>query len=113
MKRIIGMITLSLLVISTTLPVKAAAVTNVAKEVYVTQQLRSADTGKITASDVRLRATAGLSGTIIALLQKGELLEVGDVTVNKDGYTWYAVKVISTGKSGYVASNYVEIIPPE
>ena len=113
MKKFIGLMTLSLLVLSTTVPVKAAEVTNLTNEVGISYQRRTSDTGKITGSDVRLRASAGLSGTILALLQKGELLEIGSSTQIKDGYTWLSVIVISTGQSGWVASNYVEILPPE
>jgi hypothetical protein len=73
------------------------------------------DTGVINASGVRLRKTAGLSGTILAILPQGLQVEVGSGSTEADGYTWYYVIAIINGTtySGYVASNYVTILPPE
>lgn len=77
--------------------------------------ISTVDTGVINASGVRLRKTPGLSGTILAILPQGLQVEVGSGSSQADGYTWLPVIAIINGTtySGYVASIYVTIIPPE
>lgn len=67
------------------------------------------DFGIINTNGVRLRASAGLSGTVLGLLYYGTELEVAHMDIEADGIMWKYVIVLSTGQSGYVASQYITI----
>lgn len=69
------------------------------------------DVGYINADGVRLRSSAGLSGTIIGLLYKGDSVALCESTVYKDGYTWRLVEVDRTGQIGWVAEMYITVTP--
>lgn len=65
------------------------------------------DVGYINANGVRLRSSAGLSGTIIALLYSGDSVALSETTQVKDGYTWRLIEVDRIGKSGWVVDSYI------
>lgn len=65
---------------------------------------------QVTGTGVRFREEPGLSGSIIAVLTKGEYLlyeRVAGPTVDADGYTWLRCERYSTGEIGYIATNYI------
>ncbi|HYI24773.1 MAG TPA: SH3 domain-containing protein, partial [Thermomicrobiales bacterium] len=55
--------------------------------------------------DVRLRSSAGTSGTIVRVLVNGDTGSVTAGPSTANGYVWY--KVDTSGTSGWVASNYL------
>jgi uncharacterized protein YgiM (DUF1202 family) len=71
---------------------------------------RTVGVAKVTGSNVNMRAEAGLSGQVIAVLAKGTIVELSSSpSITKDGYTWKVVGY--NGKWGYVATTYLETIP--
>ncbi len=65
---------------------------------------RSTDTLIVNTNGSRLRSGAGTRYGVVATLAKGTEVQylANGGTVN--GYTWYKVKVLKTGKQGYIAS---------
>ena len=63
--------------------------------------------GVITGSEVRMRSSAGLDGSIIGAFERGESVEVLGST-RADGMTWYKV-TRSDGFIGYVAADYCSL----
>ena len=63
--------------------------------------------GVITGSEVRMRSSAGLDGSIIGAFERGESVEVLGST-RADGMTWYKV-TRSDGSTGYVAADYCSL----
>ena len=61
----------------------------------------------ITGSEVRMRSSAGLDGSIIGAFERGESVEVLGST-RADGMTWYKV-TRSDGSTGYVAADYCSL----
>ena len=68
---------------------------------------RTVDVGYINADGVRLRASAGLSGTVLASLYTGDSIAITNNSVSKDGYLWRYVEVDRLGISGWVADLYI------
>ena len=103
------------------LPVNAAEKTqesfqkaNITNQI-VTQSGYSQGYYQVTGTGVRFRASAGLSGSVITTLSKGEYLyyeRAAGPTVYADGYTWLHCERISTGQTGYVAVNYITATAP-
>ena len=70
---------------------------------------------QVTGTGVRFREEPGLSGSIIAVLTKGEYLlyeRVAGPTGDADGYTWLRCERYSTGEIGYIAVNYITPADP-
>lgn len=63
--------------------------------------------GVITGSEVRMRSSAGLDGSVIGAFERGESVEVLGST-RADGMTWYKV-TRSDGSTGYVAADYCSL----
>lgn len=81
----------------------------------VTQSNYSPGYYQVTGTGVRFRSSAGLSGSVITTLSKGEYLyyeRAAGPTVYADGYTWLHCERISTGQTGYVAVNYITATTP-
>lgn len=51
----------------------------------------TANIEEINADGVRLRSDPNLSSTILELLYKGNVVEIGDTIYSSGGYTWYYV----------------------
>ncbi|EKN40500.1 SH3 domain-containing protein [Clostridium botulinum] len=77
----------------------------VEKKQILTRAARTAGHVKITGDGVRLRAKPGLNGTVLALLDKGTLVEYNNEGAYVDGQEWLYVKYGSL--EGYVSKNYV------
>jgi uncharacterized protein YgiM (DUF1202 family) len=60
----------------------------------------------VTTSDLNLRAAAGTTAVILAVLPKGTALTVTGAPAAAAGYTWYPVKT-DGGSSGWVAGTYL------
>jgi hypothetical protein len=58
---------------------------------------------------VNLRSQASISGSPVAELTMGTVLEVTGEQVSADGYVWIPVTVVETGETGYVVSDFVDI----
>lgn len=58
---------------------------------------------------VRLRETASTSGKVIAELPKETALTVTGPAVAADDYRWYPVTVTTTGQSGFVAADFIQL----
>lgn len=69
-------------------------------------------TYKITGDGVRLRKTPSTSGTVLGLLNKGDMVNAqhGGTDVVADGYVWKQVYSYSHEAWGWVAVNYLEEI---
>jgi uncharacterized protein YgiM (DUF1202 family) len=66
---------------------------------------RSTDVLIVNANSTRLRSGAGTSFGVVASLARGTEVRFLDNGGNANGYTWYKVKVLSTGRDGFVASS--------
>ena len=66
---------------------------------------RSSDTLIINTSSTRLRSGPGTAYGVIATLSKGTEVRYLANGGSANGYTWYKVKVLATGKEGFVASS--------
>jgi uncharacterized protein YraI len=65
------------------------------------------DTVETNEDTVNLRSQPSTSGTPVAELARGTQLEITGESVIADGYTWWPVTVVETGKTGFVASNFI------
>jgi uncharacterized protein YgiM (DUF1202 family) len=65
---------------------------------------RSTDTLIVNTAGSRLRSGPGTKYSVIASLAKGTEVQYLSNGGTVNGYTWYKVKVIQTGKQGYIAS---------
>lgn len=69
------------------------------------------------AEDVRVRADASTSSSIVTTIKNGGAMTVTGQTVGSDGKTWYEVKYIDNGTevTGFIRSDYValsgELVP--
>lgn len=61
----------------------------------------------ISSDGVRLRSGAGLRFSILDVLSSGEAVGVNESGPRADGYDWSHVTVQSSGRSGYVASQFL------
>lgn len=61
----------------------------------------------INSNGVRLRSGAGLSYSILAVLNSGEAVSYNEQGPSADGYEWINVTVQSSGRTGYVASDFL------
>jgi hypothetical protein len=69
-------------------------------------------TGRITASDVRLRAAPGLTGRPLRRLERREQVTVlCDARVNADGYVWQRVIGVHDVQPGWVAAKWLQRLP--
>ncbi|MET3207362.1 UNVERIFIED_CONTAM: hypothetical protein ABIC26_000296 [Paenibacillus sp. PvR008] len=67
-------------------------------------------TYSITGNNVRFRATASSSGSIIGTLNNGDMVNGGSQQVTSGGTTWVSVYSYKYAKWGWVASQYLEEI---
>lgn len=69
-------------------------------------------TGKVTASVLNVRATAGNSGKIIATLKRGQKVALLGQVKASDGSVWYLVQFKKKGRmvKGYVSSRYIRLV---
>jgi N-acetylmuramoyl-L-alanine amidase len=65
---------------------------------------RSTDRLRVTVNGARLRSGPGTTYWILASLSAGTIVQYLENGGSANGYTWYKVKVDSTGKIGYMAS---------
>jgi hypothetical protein len=56
-------------------------------------------------ADLKLRASASLTGTVQLKIPKGEKILVLEGPVEADAYLWWRVRVIGSGQEGWVAEN--------
>lgn len=68
---------------------------------------RSTDTLIVNANGSRLRSGAGTRYSVVATLGRGTEVQYLSNGGTANGYTWYKVKVIKTGKTGFIASSLV------
>jgi uncharacterized protein YgiM (DUF1202 family) len=57
---------------------------------------------------VNLRKGPSTDDAVVATLTKGTEVKVTGAAKTGDNYTWYPVKVVDTGTSGWVAANFLE-----
>ncbi|KEJ01130.1 hypothetical protein N494_09175 [Clostridium botulinum A2B7 92] len=74
------------------------------KKQILIRSARSAGHVKITGDGVRLRATPGLNGIALALLDDGTLVEYNNGGAYADGQEWVHVRYGSI--EGYISKNY-------
>lgn len=67
----------------------------------------------VAAHGLRLRSGPGLRYAILASLSKGTNVEFLAWGGTADGYDWAKVRVVSSGKTGYVAYKYLTPIPSD
>lgn len=73
-----------------------------------------ANYGEVNNNGVRVRSSAGTSGTVLGLLYKGDEVAISDFTgrIYRDGYWWiYVMPINSNRASGWVAEQYITIYP--
>lgn len=62
---------------------------------------------------LRLRAAPGLSSPLLFVGMEAEVFEVRDGPVDSDGYRWwYLVAPYDQTRSGWAASDYLELVSP-
>ncbi|HET8586563.1 MAG TPA: SH3 domain-containing protein, partial [Candidatus Limnocylindria bacterium] len=61
----------------------------------------------VTDDGVNMRDQPATSGKVVATLPKGEQLEITGDPQTADGYRWYPVKDVKTGKTGYVVQDFL------
>jgi uncharacterized protein YgiM (DUF1202 family) len=61
----------------------------------------------VTEAVVNLRSEPSTSGEIVDELHQGDALTVTGPAVAGGDYDWYPVTVDATGKSGYIAANFI------
>ena len=65
--------------------------------------------GKVTASWLNVRSSAGTAGSkVLRSIKKDTVVEVYDIVKDKDGDDWYYIK--ESGSFGYVSPNYIQRI---
>lgn len=84
--------------------VVAAMATTGALAIAQPGSARSTDTLVVNANGSRLRSGAGTKYGVVASLAKGTEVQYLSNSGTVNGYTWYKVKVLKTGKTGYIAS---------
>ncbi|OOM75285.1 hypothetical protein CLPUN_33420 [Clostridium puniceum] len=102
-------------VITTSTPVFASTNINTTENTVASSTRRLANiTGTIASSNVNLRTTPGIETWNVynVQLKKGDTVLILNEFGPSDGYYWYKVTVTSgilKGKSGYVATTYVDV----
>lgn len=71
--------------------------------------LEPGDVVSITMTPLNLRADASISGEIVTELDGTSTLTITGDAIDADDFTWYPVQVDTTGETGFVASNYLEL----
>lgn len=61
----------------------------------------------VTDDGVNMRDAPATSGKVVATLPKGERLEITGDPQTADGYRWYPVKDVKTGKTGYIVQDFL------
>jgi hypothetical protein len=61
----------------------------------------------VTEAVVNLRSDPSTSGEVVDELHQGDALTVTGPAVAGGDYDWYPVTVDATGKSGYIAANFI------
>ncbi|MDQ7029353.1 MAG: SH3 domain-containing protein [Ardenticatenia bacterium] len=61
---------------------------------------------------LNLREGPGLTFQVVELLPDGTRLEVADGPEEVDGYTWWRVRRLDTGREGWVAGEFLRPVPP-
>ncbi len=64
----------------------------------------------VNGDSVRMREGPGTNYTIITSYNTGTSVEILDTVTNDAGEKWYRVKVISSGKTGYIRSDFITVI---
>lgn len=71
--------------------------------------LNPGDVVAITIVPLNLRAEPSISGDIVTELDGSSTLTITGEPVDSDDYIWWPVAVDTTGETGFVASNYLEL----
>jgi len=71
----------------------------------------STDVRVINASGVRLRSGAGTGYSVLASLSRGTHVRYLAPGGNANGHSWSKVQVVSTGRTGFVASQFLSPLP--
>lgn len=71
--------------------------------------LEVGDVVSITMTPLNLRAEPSTSAEIVTELDGTSTLTITGEPVEADDYTWYPVEVDTTGETGFVASNYLQL----
>lgn len=71
--------------------------------------LAPGDVVSITMTPLNLRAEPSISGEIVTELDGTSTLTITGDPVEADDFLWYPVDVDTTGESGFVASNYLQL----
>jgi hypothetical protein len=69
--------------------------------------VQTGGTVTVTEDGVNLRDAPATNGKVVVALPKGEKLEVTGAPQTADGYRWYPVKVVKTGKTGYIVQDFI------
>lgn len=70
---------------------------------------RSTDSRIVNTEGARLRSGAGTGYTILASLSKGTEVQYLAYGGSANGYEWHKVKVVSSGKEGFIASSLLSM----
>ena len=68
----------------------------------------SAKEGTVTGATVNVRSIAGTSGDVVEKVTKDTVVTIDDETTGTDGKVWAKV-TLSSGKTGYIRSDYVKV----
>lgn len=71
--------------------------------------LNTGDSVSITVTPLNLRAEPSISGEIVIELDGTSTLTITGDPVDADDYIWWPVQVDSTGETGFVASNFLQL----
>lgn len=71
--------------------------------------LQPGDVVSITVTPLNLRAEPSTSADIVTELDGTSTLTITGDSVDADDYTWWPVEVDTTGETGFVASNYLQL----
>jgi uncharacterized protein YraI len=69
--------------------------------------LANGSTVTINESEVNMRSGTSTSAEVVETLAQGTTLTITGDPVDADGYTWYPVQNPATGRSGFVAANFL------